>query len=141
MKRMILLLCGVFLAAFFVVDGVFDAENIFSVFHEETKRQTLIIDAGHGGFDGGAQALDGTTEQYINLCIARDLGALCALFGERVVLTRPDEEALDYASGRSIRSEGKKRNCRERSEWDFSKYPFEQVSGNAILWRTDLLFK
>lgn len=115
MKRMILLLCGVFLAAGFVVGGVFDAGNIFPVFHDETKRQTLIIDAGHGGFDGGAQASDGTSEQYINLCIARDLSALCTLFGERVVLTRPDEEALDYASGRSIH-ENKVADLKARKE-------------------------
>ena len=63
---------------------------------------TLILDPGHGGFDGGAQSADGTTEQYINLCIAREVQSLCGLFGERSILTRDSEDALDFKTGRSI---------------------------------------
>ena len=35
-----------------------------------SKYPTVIIDAGHGGFDGGAVASDGTVEKDINLNIA-----------------------------------------------------------------------
>ena len=31
------------------------------------ERQVIILDAGHGGFDGGAVAPDGTVEKDINL--------------------------------------------------------------------------
>ena len=31
---------------------------------------TVIVDAGHGGMDGGATAADGTVEKDINLSIA-----------------------------------------------------------------------
>ena len=37
-------------------------------------RPTVILDAGHGGFDGGAVAPDGTVEKEINLKIALKLG-------------------------------------------------------------------
>ncbi|MBR5489376.1 MAG: N-acetylmuramoyl-L-alanine amidase, partial [Firmicutes bacterium] len=33
----------------------------------------IVIDAGHGGFDGGAEAADGTEEKNINLAIAEKL--------------------------------------------------------------------
>ena len=37
------------------------------------ERKTVIIDAGHGGFDGGAVAGDGTVEKDINLKISKNL--------------------------------------------------------------------
>lgn len=82
--------------------GMEHKNDILSVFGEGEPARTLIIDAGHGGFDGGAQSADGTTEQHINLCIARDVQSLCGLFGEQTVLTRSSEEALDYSAGRTI---------------------------------------
>ena len=65
------------------------------MFHGINQHKTLIIDAGHGGFDGGAQAADGTSEQDINLSIAKDLYSLCGLFGESAAMTRWDENALN----------------------------------------------
>ena len=64
---------------------------------------TLVIDAGHGGFDGGAIGSDGTAEQDINLSIARRVQALAGFFGVRTAMTRADENALDYDPGRPIR--------------------------------------
>lgn len=37
---------------------------------------TVIVDAGHGGMDGGATAQDGTVEKDINLSIALNY-AIC----------------------------------------------------------------
>lgn len=56
---------------------------------------TLIIDAGHGGADGGAVAADGTDEAQINLDIALRIEALAALCGTRTVMTRRSAE-IDY---------------------------------------------
>ena len=66
-------------------------------------RTTLVIDAGHGGFDGGAVGTDGTAEQDINLSIARRVQALAVFFGIPTAMTRSDENALDYDPARSIR--------------------------------------
>jgi len=54
----------------------------------------LIIDAGHGGADGGAVAASGTLECDVNLDIALRLEALCAFWGTETVMTRsgPDIE-------------------------------------------------
>ena len=64
---------------------------------------TLVIDAGHGGFDGGAVGADGTTEQGINLSIAQRIRAMAAFFGIRTAMTRTDENALEYDPSRSVR--------------------------------------
>lgn len=55
----------------------------------------LVIDAGHGGLDGGASAADGTAESVLNLQIAERMRQLCALLGTACVMTRTSEE-LDY---------------------------------------------
>ena len=57
-----------------------------------------VIDAGHGGEDGGAVGADGSRESDINLAIARRLEGLLILLGEETRMTRTDD--------RSIHSEG-----------------------------------
>lgn len=54
----------------------------------------LVIDAGHGGIDGGAIGADGTRESEINLSIALKLDALAALFGQRTIMTRTEDVSL-----------------------------------------------
>ena len=58
-------------------------------------RTMLVIDAGHGGLDGGAVAADGTVESGINLAIALRMQALAGLFGQPSVMTRTGD-TLDY---------------------------------------------
>lgn len=55
----------------------------------------LVIDAGHGGMDGGAVASDGTKESGINLDIALRLEALARFWGVDMVMTR-NQENIDY---------------------------------------------
>ncbi len=56
---------------------------------------TLILDPGHGGADGGAVSVTGTSESAINLDIALRAEAIAGLFGLRCVMTRTSEE-IDY---------------------------------------------
>lgn len=60
-------------------------------------RPTVIIDAGHGGEDGGAQA-DGILEKDINLSIAQKLADMLRLCGCRVQEIR-DEDISVYEDG------------------------------------------
>lgn len=60
---------------------------------DQTK--TIIIDAGHGGFDGGAQAEDGTQEKDINLLIANNLQNFLKLGGFDVIMTRTSDEGIE----------------------------------------------
>lgn len=63
----------------------------------------VIIDAGHGGFDGGAVSLDGTKEKDINLKIAKKLKSFLVFNGYKVIMTREDDKAIND-SGQKIRS-------------------------------------
>ena len=55
---------------------------------------TVLIDAGHGGFDVGAVGVSGTQEQLLNLEIARTLERELELRGVPYTMTRTDEAAL-----------------------------------------------
>lgn len=54
-------------------------------------KQTVIIDAGHGGDDGGAIGIDGTVEKDINLDIALKLEKLMKFYGFDVIMTRTED--------------------------------------------------
>ncbi|MEL4105915.1 N-acetylmuramoyl-L-alanine amidase [Oscillospiraceae bacterium WX1] len=72
--------------------------------NETMSRQTLIIDAGHGGEDGGAVSLSGVKESDINLEISKKLELIAVFYGVRVVMTRTTQD-LDYsASATTIRA-------------------------------------
>lgn len=70
--------------------------------HTENIKKTVILDAGHGGFDGGASAGD-VLEKDINLKIALFLADHLRLLGYDVILTREDDSATND-EGERIRS-------------------------------------
>lgn len=53
-----------------------------------------VIDAGHGGEDGGAVAADGTKESDVNLAVARRLSLLLTLLGEETRMTRTSDISI-----------------------------------------------
>ena len=62
----------------------------------------VIIDAGHGGEDGGAVANDGTVEKDINLKIAVKLNDILSTLGYQTYLIRKTDTAI-HTSGDTIR--------------------------------------
>ena len=67
------------------------------------KESVVIIDAGHGGEDGGAVAADGTVEQLINLQIAKYLEAQLQVLGIKTVMTRTTEDSIHSLDADSTR--------------------------------------
>ena len=65
--------------------------------------RTIIIDAGHGGEDGGAVSSNGVSEAQINLNIALKLQNLLEQSGATVVLTRSDENAIYDIDKKTLR--------------------------------------
>jgi N-acetylmuramoyl-L-alanine amidase len=53
-----------------------------------------VIDAGHGGEDGGTVGVDGTLEKDINLTLARELFDALTSRGIRCVMTRTEDMLL-----------------------------------------------
>ncbi len=62
----------------------------------------IILDAGHGGFDGGAVANDGTVEKDINLSIAINIYEMLNTCGYDVILTRSDDTGTEDNQDASI---------------------------------------
>lgn len=60
----------------------------------ETKQKIILIDPGHGGFDGGAVSPGGIVEKDINLKISLKLREKLEKAGYKVFLTREDDRAL-----------------------------------------------
>lgn len=57
--------------------------------------RTIVIDAGHGGRDGGAVGkASGITENELNLQYAETIKTICEGLGMRVVMTRSDLSGL-----------------------------------------------
>ena len=67
---------------------------------------TIILDAGHGGEDGGASSADGILEKDINLALALTMRDILVANGIKVVLTR-DTDTLLY--DRNVNFEGRKK--------------------------------
>ena len=65
--------------------------------------RTIIVDAGHGGEDGGAVSSNGVSEAQINLSIALKLQNLLEQSGATVVLTRSDENAIYDIDKKTLR--------------------------------------
>lgn len=68
-------------------------------------RQTplILIDAGHGGTDGGAVASDGTLEKDINLDVSLKLYDFLRFFGYAVQMTRTEDVSLHDAEADTVR--------------------------------------
>ena len=65
------------------------------------RNQIIIIDAGHGGVDGGATSCTGVLESELNLEIALRLDDLLHLFGYRTLMIRRDNISV-YTEGETI---------------------------------------
>lgn len=94
---------GCVLLVFAVVIAWTTGEQVVQAIAQSHTARTLVIDAGHGGFDGGAIGSNGTTEQDINLSIAKRVQLLASFFGVQTVMTREDTNALDYDPSRPVR--------------------------------------
>ena len=106
-----LLIFSICFSLFFHKDGV--RQNVTAVSASQYIPKKIIIDAGHGGFDGGASANDGTMEKDINLAIALYLKDMCKMGGYEVILTRTDESGIEKDENESI-AQRKKSDMRRR---------------------------
>ncbi len=65
----------------------------------------FVVDAGHGGLDGGASTSDGMLEKDVNLEIASKLDQALRFFGYKTVMTRSEDISLHDADAKTIRAQ------------------------------------
>lgn len=64
----------------------------------------VLVDAGHGGADGGATGVDGTAEKTVNLAVARTLAAVLRVMGVQTGMTRESDCSI-HTEGDSLREQ------------------------------------
>lgn len=77
-------------------------ENGVGSIARQTERPLIVIDAGHGGMDGGALSADGISEKDINLAIALALQEEIRAYPADVLMTRSVDEGLYTEKSASI---------------------------------------
>lgn len=112
------------------------------------SNKVVVVDAGHGNPDGGAESKDGVSEANINLKIALKLQSLLEQSGTTVILTRSDENGI-YDLDKTTLKEKKISDIKNRvkignsSEADIfvsihlNKIPQKQYSGWQTFYKKD----
>ncbi len=80
---------------------------LLAVKNAEPAERTVIIDAGHGGFDGGATAIYGgetVVEKDLNLSVAKRLCALFGAAGIPCVMTRDNDVMLGKGKAEDLKN-------------------------------------
>lgn len=75
--------------------------NISAFSQNLSKQRCVIIDAGHGGEDGGAVSCTGVYESNINLQVAQKLEDLFHLLGYKTRMIRDSDRSI-YTEGTTI---------------------------------------
>jgi len=108
----------------------------------------IVLDAGHGGEDGGASGIDGTLEKTLNLQIADTMAQVAKLLGYPVLLTRTDDTLLYDRYGDLSDYTGKKKTydlrnrlrvteesgCTVFCSIHMNKFPQSQCSGLQVYY-------
>lgn len=96
-KIITMVAAALFLVAISTAVGI----KTFNVFNEKGQNKeplipkcTVIIDAGHGGFDPGKVGVNNALEKDINLSIALKLKSLLEQNDIRIIMTRETDEGL-----------------------------------------------
>lgn len=69
----------------------------------EQGRLVYVLDAGHGGEDGGAVSASGVKESDINLAVTRELDDVLRFLGQDTVLTRSDDVSIHSDGAETLR--------------------------------------
>ena len=108
-KKKSLIYFALIFLAIFCIASVFVTTNA----NVPSTKFTIVIDAGHGGKDGGAVGkVTGITENELNLQYAEILKEICENMGIKVIMTRSDLNGL-YSP---LASNKKKSDMQKRQE-------------------------
>lgn len=86
----------------------------------------LVLDAGHGGEDGGAVSLTGTPESQINLAIVLKLRDVLGLYGVDPIVLREEDISLHDDDANTLRE-------KKRSDLKNRVAAIEAVEGGTLL--------
>ena len=105
-KKIVNSLLGIFLILLVVTITISlksETTNYVSTVSLPVSGKTVVVDAGHGVPDEGAQAENGTTEAETNLKIALKLQNLLEQSGCTVILTRSNENGIYDVDAKTLK--------------------------------------
>ena len=104
MKKYISMIAVYLLVFSLFLGGTYGGSHLIMVMAQSQpleREHILIIDAGHGGEDGGATSCTGLLESTINLEIALRLDEMFRLLGWKTVMTRREDISI-YTKGETL---------------------------------------
>lgn len=122
--------------------------NDISAAGDASYPPTVVIDAGHGGEDGGTVGVNGCFEKDVNLSMAKKLQTLLSSMGINSVLTRSTDTLL---YDRNADYEGQKKRLDMQARLDITRsydnavfisihqnaFPQEKYSGFQVYYSTN----
>lgn len=105
---------------------------------------TVVIDAGHGGFDSGKVGVDGTLEKDVNLKIAKKLEKLLTAADVNVIMTRTEDTGLYSESSSNQKREDMAARVERMNKplpdcivsIHQNSYPEESIDGAQVFYYT-----
>lgn len=119
-------LCAVILISFVIISSLFIVCENTAFAYLNLKGKTIVIDPGHGGFDGGAVSLKGVSEKNINLAISVELKKYIENSGGKVILTRDGDYDLSNKESVAV-------NQRKRSDLTNRKNIINSSGGDFLI--------
>src|SRR5690625_527048 len=112
--------CGLIILIILIRNPFTDSESMWKTFPLPLSGQTIVIDPGHGGADGGAVGKDNTTEKDIALRVAKVTKDYLQEAGAVVYLTREEDHDLAEEDVRGL-SRRKAQDIRNRLKFIHDK--------------------
>lgn len=145
LKETLVLTCSMFLLICSINLLVPQLKTALSEQLASSKNEfTVVLDAGHGGFDSGKVGINGTLEKDINLSISKKLEKLLKLADVNVIMTRTNDKSLSEAGS----SHQKRQDMQNRADAinaacadcvisiHQNSYPEESIHGAQVFYYT-----
>ena len=111
----------------------------------KTYVYTVVIDAGHGGIDGGCVGASGVEESTLNLEYSKTLKKYFSSYGFKVVMTRETENGLYSAFSKNKKKDDmqKRKEIIQKANPNFvisihmNSYPSQSSRGAQVFYNKD----
>ena len=131
------------LACVFILVVLAVAVPYIAVGNRPKSEFTIVIDAGHGGRDGGSIGVDGSIEKDLNLEYAKSLQKLLTNAGIKVVMTRSGDMGLynENADNKKLSDMRKRREIINNSTPDLvisvhmNSFPLDSCKGAKTFYQ------
>ena len=102
-KIYFILIIMVFFSVSYIYNFIMETEETIATVSLPISNKTIVLDAGHGTPDEGAESVNGISEASINLSITRKVQTLLEQSGCNVILTRSDENGIYDLDSKTLR--------------------------------------